>query len=64
MKFTTKSIVYFIVIVSCVLYILFFFFFLAVPHGMWDLSSLSRDWTHVPPVEGQGLTQWTARKSQ
>ena len=25
-----------------------FFFFLAETHGMWDLSSLTRDWTHVP----------------
>ena len=29
-------------------YIFFFFFFLAAPHGMWDLSSLTRDRTHAP----------------
>ena len=26
----------------------FCFCFLAVPHGMWNLSSPTRDWTHVP----------------
>ena len=27
---------------------MFNFFFLAMPHGMWDLSSLTRDWTLNP----------------
>ena len=26
----------------------FFFNFLAIPHGMWDLSSLTKDGTSVP----------------
>ena len=26
----------------------YFYFFLAMPHGMWNLSSPTRDWTHVP----------------
>ena len=26
----------------------FFFFFLAIPGGMWDPSSLTRDQTHAP----------------
>ena len=30
--------------------ILFFFFFLAMPHGMWDLSSPTRDRTHAPCI--------------
>ena len=33
------------------IYILFqsekYFYFLSTPHGMWDLSSLTRDWTHT-----------------
>ena len=28
-------------------YFLFYFIFLAAPHGMWDLSSLSRGQTHI-----------------
>ena len=27
-----------------------FFLFFAVPRGIWDLSSLTRDWTHAPYV--------------
>ena len=29
----------------------FFFFFLAMPRGMWDLSSWTRDQTHAPCSE-------------
>ena len=40
--------------------LLFFFFlqFLAAPHGMWDLSSPTRDQIHAPPpaLEGRVLT--------
>ena len=27
-----------------------------LPHGMWDISSPSRDWTHTPELEGGFLT--------
>ena len=37
-----------------------FFRFLVVPCGMWDLSSLSRDWTHNPCIGRQSLKHWTA----
>ena len=30
--------------------IIIFFLFLAVPHGMWDLTSLTRDWTYAPCI--------------
>ena len=30
---------------------LFFFFFLTTPHSIWDLISLTRDWTHIPWFE-------------
>ena len=34
---------------SLILFFFFFlFFFLATPHGMWDLSSLTRDQTCAP----------------
>ena len=42
--------------------ILFIFFFL--PHGMWDLSSPTRDWTCVPALEAQSLKHWTNRGVQ
>ena len=29
------------------------------PQGMWEFSSLSRDWTHVPCVGRQSPSHWT-----
>ena len=40
----------------------FFCLFLAVPRGMWDLSSLTRDRTHAPAVEARSPNYWTARE--
>ena len=31
-------------------------------HGMWDLSSLTRDWTHIPCIAKWILNHWTTRK--
>ena len=31
-----------------------------MPHGMWDLSSLTRDRTGAPEVETRGLNHWIA----
>ena len=31
------------------------------PQGMWDLSSLTRDWTHIPCIGRRSLNHWTAR---
>ena len=44
--------------------LLFYFLFiiLAVPRGMRDLSSLTRDPTHAPAVEARSLNHWTARE--
>ena len=39
-----------------------FFFFSVVPHGLWDLSSLTRDQTQAPAVEAQSPDQRTARE--
>ena len=40
-------------------------FFLAMPYGMWDLSSLTRDWTCTPlPWKPRGLTIGQPGKSQ
>ena len=44
------------------LFLFFFFFLLAAPHGMWDLSSPTRDQTHAPAMEAQHLNHWTARE--
>ena len=33
-----------------------------LPHGMWDLGSLTRDWTHVPCIAKQILNHWTMRE--
>ena len=30
--------------------------------GMWDLSSLTKDWTPIPYITGQILNQWTSRE--
>ena len=30
--------------------------------GMWDLSSLTRDHTHVPCIAWQSLNQWSTRQ--
>ena len=32
------------------------------PHGLCDLSSLTRDGTWAPSVEGQSLNHWTAKE--
>ena len=38
------------------MFCLFFGFFLATQSGMWDLSSLTRDWTHAPCTGSTVLT--------
>ena len=38
------------------------FFFLAVPHGIWDLSSQPEMEPMLPAVEAQSLNHWTARE--
>ena len=39
---------------SAIAFLIFFSFFVAMPHGMQDLSSLTRDQTCVPCSELQG----------
>ena len=41
--------------------LLFFILFLAVPHGVWDLSSPIRDWIHAPCIWKHSLNHWTTR---
>ena len=36
---------------------------LAAPHGMWDPSSPTRDWTHPLYIVRQILNHWTTRES-
>ena len=40
----------------------FFFFFLMAQRSMWDLSSLTRDWTQTPAADARSLSHWTARE--
>ena len=36
--------------------------FLATVCGMWELSSLTRDWTRAPVLEAISLNHWTTRQ--
>ena len=42
---------------------LLFYVLFSWPRGMWDLSSLARDWTHSPALEGDVLTTGPPGKS-
>ena len=42
--------------------IFFLTFALATLCSMWDLSSLTRDWTSAPCIERQRLNHWTTRE--
>ena len=39
-----------------------FFFFKAEPRGLWDLISLTRDWTQAPSPQQWKSPYWTARE--
>ena len=42
---------------------LFLFYVLVLwPWGMWDLSSLTRDWSHTSCIRRQSLNHWTTRE--
>ena len=34
-----------------------------LPHGIWDLSALTRDWTCVPWIGKQVLNHWTTKEA-
>ena len=38
---------------------IFYFHSLAMPHGMWDLSSLTRDQMHTLCTGGMSSNHWT-----
>ena len=44
------------------IFLIFIFNILAMLHGIWDLSFLARDQTHVPCFGRQILNHWTTRK--
>ena len=46
----------------CLCFILFFVLFFFWPWSMWDLSSLTRDWTCTLSIVKQSLNHWTARE--
>ena len=39
-----------------------FYYFLATFWGIWDISSLIRDWTCAPAREAWGLNHWTTKE--
>ena len=41
---------------------MFFFSFFLAPHSMWDITSLTRDWTQASAEEVQSLNHWTTRE--
>ena len=44
------------------IYFSFLFYLLAIPHSLWDLSSLTKDWTHTLSSESTVfLSHWTSR---
>ena len=48
---------------SSVLHFSFIYSFINnAPRGLWDLSSLTRDWTHATAVNALRPNHWTARK--
>ena len=55
--------IYFCLFRELFYFALFFLFGLAVPHGLWDLSSQpTRNWTQAPCSEAWSLNHWTARE--
>ena len=43
------------------LFLFWVFLFLAVPGNLWDLSSLTRDWTQAPALQVPSPSLWTIR---
>lgn len=41
----------------------FWFVFLAMPHGLWDLNSPTKDGTRAPALELHSLNHWIAREA-
>ena len=45
------------------IYLLIFIFnILVMPHGTWDLSSLTRYQTHAPSMKEQSLHHWNTKQ--
>ena len=53
---------YFLFIFYFYLLIFKFYLFYAEPHGLWDFSSLTRDWTQTLEVKAQSPHHWVARQ--
>ena len=49
------------VFIEFVAILLLFYVLVFWPWGMWDLSSLIRNWTRTPSIGRRSLTHWTAR---
>ena len=46
----------------CKVYYLLLYILLATLHGLWDLSSLTSDWTWALAVKASSSSHWTARE--
>ena len=51
------------VFISVVTLLFLFYVLIFWPLGMWDVSSLTRDWTTAPALEDKVLTTGSPRKS-
>ena len=50
------------IIIIFLLFILFYFIFLAMPCGLWDLSSQTRHRTQAPAVKAPSPNHWTTKE--
>ena len=62
LPFVLKSCHFFMFLLTFRIIRFFKFYFFATLHGLWDLSSLTRDWTWAPAVRAPSPNHWTAKK--
>ena len=53
---------FFFLSLEFVIILLLFYVLVFWAPGMWDLSSLIRDWNHIPWAERRSLSHWTTRE--
>ena len=53
---------FFFLSLEFVIILLLFYVLVFWAPGMWDLSSLIRDWNHIPWAERRSLNHWTTRE--
>ena len=53
---------FFKVLIECITILLLFYVLFFWPRGIWDLSSLIRDLTHIPCIGRQSLNHWATKE--